>query len=142
MAVVSDVRIGHQKISISNPRDTIFLVSTPVDGHSLAEQVVITDFNASWSALVAEVLGFAPDDCTREEAVSFADCGMADNHHITVQDASSTQNDVGTNDTEGTDFDVAAQLRLGIDLSEWRNARGHEVAIQSNRKNEMSGRCL
>ena len=130
VAVVPDVTVRHQKVAVADASYTVFFVGTAVHRHPFAKNVVVTDFHARWAALVAEILGFAANDRTGKKAIPFADRRVSHDDDIALQETSVTQGHVGTYDTEGTDLDVAAQLSLGIDLSEWRNARSHEIRIQ------------
>ena len=45
MAIVSDMGIRHQKIAMTDSRDSVFLVGTPIDRDTFAEQIVIADFD-------------------------------------------------------------------------------------------------
>jgi hypothetical protein len=47
---------------------------------------------------------------------------MPSDDHVTLQDATVAQDDIGADDTERTYFHIAAQLCLRIDMGQWRNA--------------------
>src|SRR5882757_2361224 len=69
VAVMSDVRIRHQEISIAYPSDAVFFVGTAIDGDSFAKEIIVTDFNACRAALIAKVLWFGTDDRAGEKAI-------------------------------------------------------------------------
>ena len=56
-AVMSDVRVSHDKRVIANACDTAAFHGTAVDGYELANFVVITDFQARRFVRIAQILG-------------------------------------------------------------------------------------
>jgi hypothetical protein len=121
MAVVSDVSVRHQEITVAQPSHAVFLVGTTVDRDPFAKKIVVTDFNACRTTLVTEVLWFAANDGAGEEAISLTDRRVAGDDDVAMQHTAIAQFDMGTDEAEGTYFHVTPQLCFGINMGEWRN---------------------
>ena len=133
VAVVCDVSVGHQEVSVADSSDSVFFIGTAINCDTFTEQIVITDFNSCWSSCVAEVLRFGTDDCAWKEAIAFADRGVSRNRDVVVEDAAVADRDMGADDAKGAHHDLIAQLCLWVNVSEGRNVIGHGLGILTYR---------
>lgn len=109
VAIVCDMRVGHQHVSVTDARPMVFLLGTSADGHSFAEEVVVPDFDSGVSvSSKADILRLATDHAVWPEAVSLADRDLALHDNVTVELRPVADGDVGPDDAEGADLDIVA----------------------------------
>ena len=96
-----------------------------VDGHVLAEDVVISDLHASDAPLPFQVLGFQSQACKGKHLVVGAEGGMAVDDDVRMQLAAVAEADVLTDDAVGPDFAIGTQLRARMDDRRGMNGRRH-----------------
>ena len=113
LAVVGDVRAAHEEVAIAQPRDAVFLLRGAVDGHALADDVVVTDDDAGVRAAVAEVLRFAADHHARENVIPLANGHVAHQGDVAFQTCFTTDAGLGANDAERADFDIIVDFGAG-----------------------------
>jgi len=107
VAVVGNMRVGHQHVSVANARPVIFLFGASTDGDSLTKEIVIADFDSSVSVSAeADILRLATDHTVWPEAVPLANENFAQDDHVTVKLRAVADRNVWADDTEGANFDI------------------------------------
>ena len=125
LAVVRNVRTGHEEAVVSHPRHAVLLLRGTVDRDTFAEDVVIPDHDLGGTAAIAQILGFTADDNPRMEPVVLANRDMSGDGHIVDQSCTATDRDLRANDAEGTDLDIVINDGLRIDDRVLGNDSGH-----------------
>ena len=107
VAVVGNMRVGHQHVSAANARPVVFLFGASADGDSLTKEIVIADFDSSIGVCSeADILRFAADHTVWPEAVSLADENFAQDGHVAVKLRAVADGNVRTDDAERANFDI------------------------------------
>jgi hypothetical protein len=78
---MGDMGVGHEKIVISEDRFSA-VAGSPVDGHKLAEGIVIADYELGPVILELQVLGDFADGAELKNPAALADGGELFNHHM------------------------------------------------------------
>jgi len=108
-----DMGVSHDQRVIADPCNSAALDRAAVDGHALADFVVIADFKTRGFSPVAQVLRSEPDGGEGEEFVVGADfCGAFDGD-IRDQFAVFFHLDIRTYGAEGADFARRVNLCVG-----------------------------
>ncbi len=100
--------VGHQKAAAADAGGHIRL-GRAVDGHALADDVVVSDLDAGLFALEGIVLGRVGNDGMRVDAVARADVRMAVDDGVGADDAAGTDAHPFLDDGVGTDLDVVGE---------------------------------
>ena len=109
VAIVSDMRIGHQHVSVTDARPVVLLFGSSADGDSFSEEIVVADFDTGVSVgSEADILRLAANHAVRPETVSLADDDFALHDHVAVEFGAVADRDVGANDAERSNFDIVA----------------------------------
>src|SRR5437899_10173691 len=81
-AVMSNVGVGHDQGMAPNARQPSALGSAAIDGHELADNVVVTNLQTGGFGFVTQVLRRHPDGRERKKSVASSDSGWALNCHM------------------------------------------------------------
>ena len=90
-----------------------------VDGHVLANLIVVAYLCRALFAPELEVLGNSADDCTREEDVAVADACAVEHRHTVHQRVVVADDNAFVNVAEGTDLAVLAYDGFGVYVCQW-----------------------
>ena len=129
LAVMPDVGISHDEAVIADAGDAAALLRAAVDGHALADEVVITDLKAHVLAFEGVVLRLEADGAEGEDAVAGADLGRALDVDVGDEFGGVTDLDAGANDAKGTDGGGGGDARRGID--DGGGVDGHLINLES-----------
>jgi len=83
--VVPKVGVDHEHVVVANAGDAAAALGANVNGHVLAENVVVADFQARGLAFVFAILGRAAKDAVGMENVVAADGGVTGDGHAVLQ---------------------------------------------------------
>src|SRR5438094_6446143 len=109
-AVVSDMRVDHQKIFIPDLGRAVCRCST-MNGRLLADDVAFADFHStSRGRRKTNVLRFTSDDCAVADSIASADGYFPFNHDIGADHAIVRDGNGAANNTVRTDLNVRANL--------------------------------
>jgi hypothetical protein len=108
-AIVPDVSADHEEIPITENCRASF-AGAAMDGAMLTNHVGISDLNsAPGLRLEAEVLRRASNDRAVPDKIARAHPHRPLNHHVRLDDAFVSQNDLRTDKRKGTDLDLGAE---------------------------------
>ncbi|MNP13907.1 hypothetical protein D3C76_1062070 [compost metagenome] len=113
--VVTDVRIGHDQVVVTDRGFRTVLHGATVNGHAFADHIVIADHQTRRFTLVLEVRGVFADRGKLVDAVVPADAGRALEHHMRADDRALPDLDIGAYDRPRADLDAIGQFGRGID---------------------------
>lgn len=124
LAVVGDMGVAEKQIVRADPSRKFFMRAT-VDGAVFAKNIVITYLKRGWLADVFQILSLPTHHCERKKLVLPAESRDALQHHMTVQDTSVSERDVGSDHAVRADADIFSKLCL------WRNDGGGMNHLES-----------
>ena len=113
-AIVTDVGVGHDEQVAANFGEASALRRAAINGHKLADFVVIADLEAGWFAFVSDVLRRHTDGAEGKESVVGADSGRSFDGHMRRQTATFAKFDVGPDHAIGPDLAGRRNLRARI----------------------------
>ncbi len=114
-AVMADVGIGHDQVVVANGGFRAVLDGSAMDGHALADHVVVTDHQARRLALVLQVGGILADAGELEDAVVLADLRGALEHHVGTDHRPFTDLHFRPDDGPRAHLDVGRQPGARVD---------------------------
>ncbi len=120
-AVVSEVDISHQQ-AVGAHGGLLAIRSATVDGHALADGGAITYFSGGVFTGELEVLRDRTDDGTGEDPALFADARAVHQHGVGSDPTAVTDHHIAVHTRKGFHGDVLAELRIGVDVGEFRDA--------------------
>ena len=112
--VVSQMAVGHEQVVVTDP-GLLTLIGGPVDGHTFADGVVISDHHLRRGALVLEILWLETEAGTGENLVVLADDQSTIQHRMGADPGLGTNADVRPHNGAGTDHDTCSKLGTRID---------------------------
>ncbi len=115
-AVVGDMTVGHEHVSMANSRNVILLFRTPVDGDALPKNVVVSDHYLSCRFLIAHVLWFAADHASWVQFVVGTKRRFPVQHHVAGQFGKVADDHFRSNHAKWSDDHPFAELGSGGDL--------------------------
>ena len=115
VAVVRDVRVGHEEVVRADRRDAAAADRAAVDGDELAEDVVVADAQLGPLALELQVLRLGADRRLSEEAIALADGRGAFDAHVRADDRAGADGDVRADDRVRPDADVGRERGIAAD---------------------------
>ena len=115
IAVVGDVRPGHQKIVAPESGNAVLLLGGAVDRHTLVDCVLIADLHARGPAPVRCVLWVTSDSDERADGVGLTEGDKPQQTDVATQDRPPADRHLRADDAAGTNHDVAVNLRERID---------------------------
>ena len=124
VAVMSDVGVRHQQIAVADPCAAVFLVGAAIDGDPFAKLIVVANFDGRARACVVLVLWLRANHDVRPEAVAGANRDVARQCNVAVKDTSVANDNVRSDQTEGSNLNIVSNLGLRVDTAEGRDA-GH-----------------
>ncbi|MNI54337.1 hypothetical protein D3C73_1092290 [compost metagenome] len=113
--VMADVGIGHDQVVVTQRGFSAVLDRATVNGHTLANHVVITDHQARWLPFVLQVRGVFADRGKLVDAIVLADPGRPLEHHVRTNDGTLPDFDIRANDRPRADLDTIGQFGRRID---------------------------
>src|SRR5436190_11516723 len=123
LAIVRDVDVVHDPVVVADAGDAGVLHGADVDRAELADRVAVADLERGVLAAVLLVLRYAADRVELRDPVVAADRRAALDHAVRPDDGARADANAGAHDAVGADFDVAGQLRAGLDDRRRVNAR-------------------
>src|SRR5690606_26437528 len=114
-AVVADMDVGHQQVVVADGGLAAVLHGATVDGHALADHVVIANDQAGRLALVLEVRSVLAHRGELEDLVVPADHGRALEHHVRADHGTLADFHIGPDDRPRADLDIRGQPGRWID---------------------------
>src|SRR5205823_8025930 len=109
MAIVRDVRVGHEEVFVANRRLPATTGGAAVDGDEFAEEVVVADGQLGVLALVLEVLWRTADRSVAVKLVALADRSGSFDARERTDHAAAADGDVRTDDGVRADDDVGRE---------------------------------
>ena len=85
VTVVSDVRGNHDEVFVTNPCNAASIARSPVNGHMLADLIVIADFTYRVFAVIFSILRVGSDNGEWIEDIRLTDRGAAVNRDMIVK---------------------------------------------------------
>ncbi len=125
LAVMGNVRIGHQKIMTTDAGRLAF-VGCPINRHTFANLIMVADQGFTGSPGVFQVLGFKTNRCPRKNAIVLAQGCMAFNHDIRCNERLSPNDNMRSDHGMGPHLHRRMQFSLGMHYRCRVNARGRE----------------
>src|SRR5262249_13655540 len=142
LTIVRDVHVDHQEVVGTDAREPVFLFTTPVDGHSLADHVAVTDLDAGLAAAIRRVLGLAADDGKGMDDVLLAQSGPAEDAGVGDQARAPADLHFRPDDAIGPDLHIVAQLGARIDAGRVGNQSGHDPRVPPIREIARGARAV
>src|SRR5205085_9180797 len=85
LAIVGNMRAGHEEVVTADLSNAVFFFSSAVNGHAFTNQVVIADDDLRVAPSVAEILRITTDHYTWKEMVALANGHMPHQRHVVFQ---------------------------------------------------------
>ena len=120
VAVVPDVHAFHEEVVAADHRAPLGR-GAAVDGHILADGVVVAYFGGGDFAAELEILRYCADHSTGENGVALADARAAEQRHGVHQAVVVAQLYIGIDVAKGANLAVFADFGFGMDKGQWRN---------------------
>ena len=117
---MADVHAFHEQVVAAHHCAT-FGSRTAVDGHILADGIVVAHFGSGHFAAKFEVLGHGADHSSGEESIALTDARTAEQRHGVHQAVVVAQLDVGIDVAERSDLAVFADFGFGMDKGQRGN---------------------
>ncbi|MEO6707984.1 MAG: hypothetical protein ABI054_11005 [Planctomycetota bacterium] len=136
VAVVSDVRAGHEQAVARDARDPAAFDRAAVDRDELADRVPVADLELRRLVLVRKVLGRAAEVGLADHDVVRAERGDAVDHHVGPELGAIADAHGRADHTVRTDHDVEAELGVGVDDCGGVDLSGHESAARARRRSK------
>ncbi|MNC05431.1 hypothetical protein D3C75_529030 [compost metagenome] len=114
-AVVADVGIGHDQVVIAQGRFRTILDGATVDRHAFTDDVVITNHQAGFLALVLQVRRVLTHRGKLVDAIVLADSGRALEDHVRPDDCPLADFHTCADDRPRADLDAVSQNGCRID---------------------------
>src|SRR5262249_51792701 len=95
--VVRDVSVCHDQTVVAQASHSAALRRSAIDGHILADDIVIAYLKSRWFACVADVLWGKADGGEREKSIAGADFRGAIDHYVRDQLAAAADLDIVAN---------------------------------------------
>ncbi|MNI13492.1 hypothetical protein D3C73_667220 [compost metagenome] len=114
-AVVADVGIGHDQVVIAQGRFRTILDGATVDRHAFTDDVVITNHQAGFLALVLQVRRVLTHRGKLVDAIVLADSGRALEDHVRPDDCPLADFHTCADDRPRADLDTVSQDGRRID---------------------------
>ena len=99
-----------------------------VDGHVLANGIVIADFGGSFFSLKFQVLRNSTDHCAGEHKVAVAHARAAQEGYAVHEAVACANHDVFVDVAEWSDFTALADNGFGVHVCHWANV-AHNVVL-------------
>ena len=114
-AIVPDVRVGHDQQMAADLSQASALHRAAIDGHTLADFVVIADLQPRRLALVGDILRRHANGAEGEEDIIGSDLRRPVDRHMRLEAAILAQFDLRANHAIRSDFAGRRNLRARID---------------------------
>jgi hypothetical protein len=114
-AVVAHVAAGHEHVVAADARERLFLGRATVDGHELADDVVVAHLEAALHGAVLQVLRRGADGGVCQEVVARAQRGAAGHEAVRADARVRADLHAALDDRVRADLDRVVQLRVRVD---------------------------
>ena len=121
--VMCNVHAGHDPVVIAHARAACILHGAGVEGAKLANGVAVTNFQARRLARVFLVLRRPANGVVREDAVVFANGGMAVDHAMRADDGARAYAHMGANHAKSANGGICSHVGGRVDQGCWVNLR-------------------
>ena len=112
-AIVRDMGVRQQPVAVADRRRATVQHGAGVNGHELADDVVVPDLGRSGFAAVFAVLRNLADRSELEDAIAAADARAARNHDVARDRRSGADFHFGADHRERTDLNVRREAGAG-----------------------------
>src|SRR3990172_10525893 len=114
-AVMGDVRVGHEKVVVTDDGHTVAAQRGPVHGRVLPDGIPVPDDDARLFVQVLGILRREPDAREGVYRTFFPDLGLPFNDHMGDEPRSPLDVHLSPDDAEGTDHNVLVDSRFSVD---------------------------
>jgi len=97
LTIMPDVGIGHDENMAANPGNAAAFIGAAIDGHILADDVVLADFEPGWFTAIGDVLRLDAKRGEWKDPIVIADLSRPLNYYVRHELAMLTEFHIGTN---------------------------------------------
>jgi len=119
IAIVCDVGAGHEVAIAADPCVPVFLYGGAVDCDVFSNDVSVAHHDMGFGAGVADVLWLSADDRPGRNLVVLSDFHTAQHGDRIDQNGASADFDIGSDDTEWTDFHIGTDLSVRMNIGQF-----------------------
>ena len=113
LAVMRDMGANHQETMIADSGDHTAALGAGVDGHMLADRIVMADLERRGFTLVFQILRLEADRGEREDSRPLADRRAPIDDDMRLKTDPGAEHDILADHAIGADLDVIRHCRLG-----------------------------